>query len=221
VAGQKGDPMTTAILIPTADRVQAACEKFDHDNELVEHTLEELFRQYPANSDPRHVLLKVVAVNSLYHTCIFALDTVARHIQEHHKEIDAALTAGSPEIVDKIARVKVKGKTYNFFSFATKYCSWQNPSAYPIYDSHVDHYLWTLQQQDHFASFLHPDLWNYPKFHKIMTDFRSFHKLNAFTFKQIDKFLYAEGTPPVSSSPDPQQSGPGAFDFYPTEELTS
>jgi len=213
--------MTTAILIPNAERVKSACEQFDYENELVEQALEELFRRHPSNSDPRHVLLKVVAINALYHTCIFALDVVARHIHEHHKEIDAALAAGSPEIVEKIARVTVKGKIYNFFSFATKYSSWQNPAAFPIYDAHVDHCLWTLQHHNHFASFLHPDLWNYPKFLKIMTDFRTFHGLNDFTFKEIDKFLYLEGAPRAAAFPDGPHSSVGAFDFYPTEELTS
>jgi len=213
--------MTTAALIPNAERVKAACEQFDHDNALVEQTLEELFRQHPANSDPRHVLLKVVAVNALYHTCIFALDVVASHIHEHHKEIEAALAAGLPEIIDLIAKVKVRGKIYNFFSFATKYCSWQNPTAFPIYDTHVDHCLWTLQQHNHFASFLHPDLWNYPKFVKIMTGFRSFHGLDSFTFKEIDKFLFLESAPRAAASPDEPRLGAGAFDFYPTEELTS
>jgi len=213
--------MSAALEAPTAERVKAANLKFDHENELTEHTLEELFRQYPDNSDLRHVLLKVVAVNSLYHTCIFALDTVARHIHDNHKQIDAALASGSPEIVDLIARVKVKGKVYNFFSFATKFCSWHNPTAYPIYDAHVDHYLWNLQQQDHFASFLHPELWNYPKFVQIMTAFRDAHKLSAFSFKEIDKFLYLEGSPPKTSVPDPEPCGPGAFDYYPAEELAN
>jgi hypothetical protein len=213
--------MTTATLIPNAERVRAACDQFDHEHELVEQTLEALFHQYPENGDPRHVLLKVVAINSLYHTCIFALDVVARHIHAHHKEIDSALAAGSPEIVEKIAKVTVKGKVYNFFSFATKYCSWHNPHAYPIYDTHVDHYLWTLQQHNHFASFLHPDLWHYSKFLNIMTNFRNFHGLDSFTFKEIDKFLFLEGAPHSSPLPDPSEAGPGAFDFYPTEELTS
>lgn len=213
--------MSAALEAPTAERVKAANLKFDHENELTEHTLEELFRQYPGNSDLHHVLLKVVAVNSLYHTCIFALDTVARHIHENRRQIDAALASGSPEIVDVIARVKVKGKVYNFFSFATKFCSWHNPAAYPIYDAHVDHYLWNLQKQDHFASFLHPDLWNYPKFLQIMTAFRDEHKLSAFSFKEIDKFLFLEGTPPKTSAPEPEPCGPGAFDYYPAEELAN
>ena len=86
--------MNATLEAPTAERVKAAIAEFDHENELAEHTLEELFRQYPDNSDIRHVLLKVVAVNSLYHTCIFALDTVARHIHENYKQIDAALASG-------------------------------------------------------------------------------------------------------------------------------
>jgi hypothetical protein len=211
--------MHTALEAPTAERVKAANLKFDHENELTEHTLEELFRQYPDNSDVRHVLLKVVAVNSLYHTCIFALDTVARHIHLNHKQIDAALAAGSPEVIDIIARVKVNNKIYNFFSFATKFCSWHNPTAYPIYDAHVDHYLWALQKQGHFASFLHPDLWNYPKFVQIMTAFRDVHKLSAFTFKEIDKFLFLEGAPAKPSATEPEPCGPGAFAYYPAEEI--
>jgi len=73
-------------------------------------------------------------------------------------EIDAVLAAGSPEIVDRIAKIKVEGKLFNFFSFASKYASWHNPAAYSIYDSQVDAYFWKLQE-DHSASFLHPDLW--------------------------------------------------------------
>ena len=166
-------------------------------------------------------MLKVTVVNSLYHTCIFALDAVARHIHTHHEEIDSALHAGSPEIVDKIAKIKVNGKTHNFFSFASKYASWHNSNAYPIYDSHVDNYLWTLQKQSPFTGFLHPELWEYPKFHRIVTAFRDFHSLNAFTFKDIDKFLYYEGAPPPKAQQEEIQTGPGAFDFFPAQELSS
>ena len=144
--------MNAMLQTPTADTVRTACERFDRENELIEQTLSELFQQYPRNDDLRHVLLKVVAVNALYHTCIYALDTVARHIYAHGAEIDAALAAGSHEIVDKIAKVRVQGKVHNFFSFATKYCSWHQPEKYPIYDSRVDSYLWNLQQQSAFAA---------------------------------------------------------------------
>jgi hypothetical protein len=161
-------------------------------------------------------------VNALYHTCIYALDTVARHIHAHAQEIDAALAAGSHEIVDKIAKVKVQGKVHNFFSFATKYCSWHQPERYPIYDSRVDYYLWSLQQQNSFAAaFTHPHLWDYPKFHKIVVTFRDSHGLSEFTFKEIDKFLYLQGERPSIPVPDEPQPGVGAFDFFPAQESSS
>jgi hypothetical protein len=210
--------MQTTLLPPTTERVLAACDKFDQQSALSEQSLEELFRQYPSNADPRHVLLKVVAVNSLYHTMIFALETVANHIHAHHQEIDTALAVGEPGIVDKIARVRVNGKAFNFFSFASKYSSWHNATAYPIYDSHVEHYLWTLQKQNHFSSFLRSDLWEYPKFLGVMTSFRSFHELDSLSFKQIDKFLYLEGGVRSVEAPQESQSGPGAFDFFPADE---
>jgi hypothetical protein len=211
--------MSTALKLPTPELVKAACQQFDSENTLAEQTLTELFELYPKNDNSRHVLLKVVAVNSLYRTHIFALEPVAEHILLHHKDIDAALAAGSPEIVDIIAKIKIKGRLFNFFSFATKYASWHNPAKYPIYDSHVDEYLWKLQKQNHFTSFLHPDLWTYPKFLKVMTDFRSFHGLDNFSFKEIDKFLYLECAPHAPLPVDAQPVGPGAFDYYPAEEI--
>ena len=214
--------MNTLLQIPDAKAVRSACERFDRENHLIEQTLSELFQQYPHNDDLRHVLLKVVAVNSLYHTCIHALDTVARHIHAHASEIDAAMEAGSHEIIDKIAKVRVQGKIHNFFSFATKYCSWHQPEKYPIYDSRVDQYLWTLQQQSAFAvAFHHPHLWDYPKFHNIIVTFRDSHGLGEFTFKELDKFLYIQCEQPSSPAGEEVQSGPGAFDFFPAVELPS
>jgi len=213
--------MTAPLQKPTVERIKAACENFDKQNELTEQALAELFGQYPRNDDPRQVLLKVVAINSLYHTSIFAVETVARHIHANAKEIDSALAAGAPEVVNLIAKVTILGRKYNFFSFATKYCSWHNPAAYPIYDARVDHYLCVLQQQTPFSGFHHADLWDYPKFRKVMIAFRDVHKLGDLSFKEIDKFLWIEGAPPPAPASYPIETGPGAFDFYPTGELTS
>jgi hypothetical protein len=199
----------------------AACEKFDRENSLSEHSLEELVRQFPRNNDIRHVLLKVVAVNSLEHTHIFAVDAVARHIQADIEDIDKALAAGSPEVVGKIAKLAIHGKKYNLYSFATKYCSLHNPDAYPVYDLRVDHYLCQLQAQHPFAAFHHAELSDYPRFVGIMTDFRDFHGLGAFSFKKIAKFLHVQGEPPTPPIQEESQTGPGAFDFFPAQELPS
>lgn len=213
--------MNPAVETPSAERVKAACEKFDHEHELIEHSLEELVRQYPHNIDPRHILLKVVAVNALEHTHILAVDAVARHIRADIENIDKAMASGSPEVINQIAKVAIQGKKYNLYSFATKYCSLHNPQAYPVYDLRVDHYLCHLQAQHPFTAFHHAELCDYSKFVAIMTALRDFHRLDAFSFKEIGKFIHLQGEPPVLPLQEEVQIGPGAFDFFPAQELPS
>jgi hypothetical protein len=191
---------TAPPIIPTADLVRGACEEFDEGNVVVEQALKDLFNQYPRNDNESHVLLKVVALNRLYSTNIFAVYDMAHHIWQQAQEIDSDLEGGVPDIVDKIAHVRISttGKDRINYSFATKYCSWHNQASYPIWDSRVDRYLRSLRQTT-FAKFLNPhgDLWNcYPEFVKLMTSFRDFYGLGSFSFKQIDKFLYAHGVKP-------------------------
>jgi len=56
-------------------------------------------------AQPSEVLVKVAALNALYHAAILALETVAKHIVSLN--IDAPLAAGDLSVVGKIARVKV------------------------------------------------------------------------------------------------------------------
>jgi hypothetical protein len=189
------------LTLPTSELVSEACEQFDREDQTVEDALTELYGQYCLNITESHALLKVIALNCLYFTnirSIAALREVANHICRNGDEIDAGLHEGLPTIVDKIARVTLNGKPYNFYSFATKFCSWHQPTLFPIWDSHVDEYLWSLKKNGVFSSqeFSHrSDLWDYPKFLQIMEAFRSRFSLEAFTFKQIDKFLYWYGAP--------------------------
>ena len=213
--------MNPAVETPSAERVRAACEKFDRENDLTERSLEELVRQYPHNTDPRHILLKVVAVNALHHTHIFAVDSVARHIHADIENIDKAMASGSPEVIHQIAKVAIQGKKYNLYSFATKYCSLHNPQAYPVYDLRVDHYLCRLQAQHPFATFHHAELCDYGKFVAIMTAFRDFYHLGAFGFQAVGKFIHLQGEPPTLPLQEEREVGSGAFDFFPTQELPS
>jgi hypothetical protein len=180
-----------------------------------------LFRLFPQNNDLKHVLLKVIAVNAVYHTCIFDLEEVARHIHAHHLAIDAALSTADPAAIDLIAHLKVRSRTHNFYSFATKYANCQQPQAYPIYDSRIDAYLWSLQLRNRFATFQHNDLCSYAKFIDIMTGFRKFHHLELFTFKQIDKFLHVHTEPVKHPQDEEGRTGPGSFDFFPGEDQAS
>lgn len=213
--------MNAVVEKPTSKAVKAACERFDRENALAEQALAELFRQYPRNGDIRHILLKVVAVNALEHTHIFPLDAVARHIHADIPEIDSALAEGSPEIIQKIAKVAIHGKHYNLYSFATKYCNRHNPGAYPVYDLRIEHALCAIQKHSPFAAFSHTDLCHYPRFVSVLAAFRDVHGLGAFSFEQIGKFLHIQGEPPAPPLQEEVETGPGTFDFFPAHETVS
>jgi len=122
----------------------------------------------------------------------------ARHIHEHAQVIDSGLAAGSPEVVDLIAAVRIKatGKVRHFWCFATKYCSWHKPDAYPIWDANVKEYLTWLRKQKPQGSFLekNPDSWTkYAEFVDMINNLRKHNNLGRFSFKDIDKFLWWEG----------------------------
>jgi hypothetical protein len=186
---------------PTADDVIGAEKKFDQEAESIEWVLTELFQKFPDNTDFGEVALKAKVLNVLYSTQVRAVNIVARHICS--LAIDPDLRAGKPEIVDRIAKVQLQGgKVRNYFSFASKYCNWHNPTAYPIYDSNVEACLWHYKNQEGstFAAALaergiaFPRYgYDYAQFVRIVNAFRDGYSLESFTYKQLDKFLWSLG----------------------------
>ena len=136
------------------------------------------------------MLLKVLLLNKLYSTQIpdIHIESLARHISG--LGIDRSLVEGQPSTVALIARCE--GLSYNL-SFASKYCSWHNPTAYPIYDHYADKCLWTYKMRCGFAQFHRKDLKDYASFREVVIKFRNFYKLGSFNFREIDKFLWLQG----------------------------
>jgi hypothetical protein len=208
--------------VPNRSSVKDACDRFDNNKyAFVERALAELFGQYPTNDDEAHVLLKVVALNELYSTNIYAVVDVACLIYEHRQEVDGALNPPSPEAVDQIVELLFRGMGRHFWAFATKYCSWHRPESYPIWDANVARYLRSLEGRDftrpdnwtdcpQFADYggraaaarWRPDNWtHYGEFLFLMNRFKDFYNLRSFTFKQIDKFLWLSGEKPRKADP--------------------
>lgn len=198
--------MKPAVPLPNEELVRAACKEYE--GEIADLALSELFTQYPGNKSYSHVLLKVVTLNRLYSTSIYAVYDAATHIHERAEKIDSALAAGSPEIVDTIAALTLSatGKKRHVYSFASKYCSWHRQDKYPIWDSRVRRYLSALRRQlknTHDAGLLgsNPDLWTlYPEFVELITRLQRRYQLEAFSFKDIDKFLWKHGRDPMDDS---------------------
>jgi hypothetical protein len=139
---------------PTIELVEAECKAFDQENELGEGALGQLRAAFPTNTDVRQVLLKVLVLNKLYGTMIRDIDVepVATHIVGLAKDrlLDQLLDQGSLEAVFLIADCP---NVKEYLSFASKFCSWHNPTAYPIYDGNVRKCLYSYQKQDSFAEF--------------------------------------------------------------------
>jgi len=197
--------MIEIVTKPSADDIRQADAEFDSENKILEEALQELFRQYPRNTQPAQVLLKVTALNTLYSTqiplyraSIPTIFDVAEHIVT--LGIDSDLERGDDGLVSRLAKTEVLcKKVYFYYSFATKYCSWHNPNAYPIFDSRVYAYLCHLVNNDCLDRFSQNDLWDYPNFKKVIEKFQERNRLGEFTFKDIDKFLYLQGAMVIGS----------------------
>ena len=182
------------LLTPTIDLVQEECAEFDKEpfTKLGEEALAQLLMQFPRNEKASHVLLKVIALDRLYSTRIQYVDLVpfAHHIA--NCSIDEAISQGSPNAVDLIWDC---AETRKYYSFATKFCSWHNPKAYPMHDHYVDECLWAYNKQNSFYVFHREDMYDYEKFLVIVSAFRDRYNLTTttFSFRDLDKFLWRTG----------------------------
>lgn len=155
---------------------------------LQESALDRLFFTLaPHNTEIEDILLKVSTLNDFYSTNIFSVFPVAKHILS--LDIDNRLEQGDPTLVDAIKTVEGR----NHYSFATKYCSHHNPLEYPIYDSYVDKVLRYYRDTDGFCFFDSDELKQYDSFKQIVLAFRAYYKLEQYSLKEIDQYLWQLG----------------------------
>jgi len=186
--------MAQVLLAPPVDQVEYYLAQWDalEDYRLQENALDWLFFTLcPENNSISEILLKVSVLNDLYSTNIYKVYPVAKHILSLH--IDNRLQMGDVTLVDDIKEVEISGKTKNFYSFATKYCSHHRPLDYPIYDSYVDKVLRCFRKKDGFSTFQNKELRNYARFKSILMEFRSFYHLDSYNWKELDKYLWQLG----------------------------
>lgn len=124
---------------PSAKEVEKYLKIWNSNDSSVmpEKSLGRLFQKtYPKNTELEEVLIKVSALNNLYSLRILSPLIVAKHIIK--AKIDMNISKDDLIFVNKVAKVRVsENRTINFYSFATKYCSFSKPTIYPIYDSYV------------------------------------------------------------------------------------
>ena len=145
--------------------------------------------------------MKVIAINSRYHTRVLDVDLqpLAEHI---HKipALDSALKQGSADAVHAIW--KSEGTRNQYFSFATKFCSWHNQGAYAIYDSYVWEALAAYRRtKNPRFTFRGSDFDDYTGFIAVVKKFQNAFGLEGYSLKDIDKFLWQVGYRIVASRP--------------------
>ena len=157
-----------------------------------ENALNKLFFELcPENKDMSDILIKCSSLNDFYSTNIFKVHNVAKHFL--NQNIDERLAMGDLNLVMDLANVEINGKKFFFYSFATKYCSHHRPDMYPIYDSYVNKLLKYFRNRDGFMAFKEANLKEYISYYNIIQSFKSFYGLQAFSVKQIDKYLWQLG----------------------------
>lgn len=179
---------------PCIAKINEYIQKWDLLDDYVsqEKALDKLFLELcKYNTCIEDILIKCSALNDFYSTNIFKVHNVAQHFL--HKDIDRRLNEGDLTLVEDLSHITINGKPFNFYSFASKYCSHHRPDIYPIYDSYVHKLLKYFRDSDKFYIFRGSDLKNYKSYVAIIQEFKKFYSLDSFTIKEIDKYLWQLG----------------------------
>lgn len=180
---------------PTATEVRKYLDKWEalEDYKAQEEALNKLFETLPNNTELQDIMIKSATLNDFYSTNIFKVYFIAKHILNNVEDIDNRIYNGNADIVDQIKTVNIDGKEWNFYSFATKYCSHHNSYDFPIYDSYVDDIIWFFQTEYKFYKFYRYELKNYKKFKETLLEFQKYFNLEEFNLKELDRYLWLLG----------------------------
>lgn len=188
-------PATPHIPRPSCGEVERYLHRWNTTPDLFqpETVLKKLFTEtHQKNNSIDDIILKVAALNTVYNTYIYSVYPVAQHILS--LKIDERLSTGDETLVNELMRVLyTDGGKIDHYSFATKYCSFHNPDAFPIYDSYVGKILQYYRNQEGFSVFKNTDLKNYPHFKRILSDFCRYFGLGNYTTKELDQYLWQFG----------------------------
>ncbi len=184
-----------ATDLPMILRRSADFFDLEEGNSAVDEAMRFTFVAYPRNDQLTPILMKAALVNSLYHTNIFDIYSVGKHILEQN--IDPLLDEGDLAAVERLRLghgVLNKGTEADFYSFSTKYCHWHRQDAYPVFDRFAKE---AIQWLDDHASLgmgvSDRSLHDVFELRKTVEACRKIADPNWQGFKQIDKALWTLG----------------------------
>jgi len=165
--------------------------KYQH----AEKAVRDVFDYFHDHDDLSTVMAKVCVLNSLYATAIYNVAGIAEHICTI-KNIDKRLSDADHTLVDEIRHghninMKKYPKEIDFYSFATKYCSFHNDAGYPIFDNLVSDLLFQANKiHKWYPSLRKQQLRNYHNFVSLVDAYATAMGVAANGYKSIDKGLW-------------------------------
>ena len=188
---------------PTPELVTEYVKDFDEGNNREDYykdeAIKKLFGLLPNNTNIEDVLAKVTLLNTFYGTQIHDMDLLKVSSDIVSMNIDTKLGRNDKEpdisLVNQIA-YDMKSYPRSLYSFASKYCSFHNPDAFPIVDSFAKGMLYYMNcsENDSFrfypVQFTQYDLNNYLNYCKIYKAFIKHFGLEKLSYKEIDKYLW-------------------------------
>lgn len=130
-----------ARLTPEQVEVAGALHRTLKQWRVTDEALRRLGQAIPGFG-PEEALLKVVAVNALYGTNVFALVRAAKHVHAVLGSTDVACV--SPQLVESLANIPTTsaGRPRRYVSFASKFAHFFiSAERFPIYDSYAEQML--------------------------------------------------------------------------------
>jgi hypothetical protein len=182
------------LIVPSDHVVDEYVQRFNDIERyrVAEKILDQLFSDDFSNNEIHIVFRKVSLLNSMASTNIYATFALSQHIlsikdfdERLHKNKDVVL-------VRELSHITINGKHKNFYSFASKYCSYHDHESYPMFDGFVERILILYRDNYAFGQFRNIDLRDYKAFKEILNTFRSYFELEK-SFREIDNFLWLYG----------------------------
>ncbi|WP_147459021.1 hypothetical protein [Pseudomonas sp. AOB-7] len=182
--------MSNTIQNPTPEFIrQYLSENSTEEFFGAESALGKLFKMFPSNKNFDEVLLKVTCLNDLYQTNVYATYRLAKNI--HGMNIDSRLKKGDLSLVTDIEKNGLGNR--RVYSFATKYCSWHNQDAYPIYDKYAANLLHYYLKSVTANRATKKSLLNYSDYVSGILALKEHYRLKKISIKKLDKFLWLYG----------------------------
>lgn len=187
---------STTYSVPNTSLVSNYIAKWNADPILVGNNkaLDKLFAQvYPTNTAVEEVLVKVITLNCLFSTRVLDKDiqTVTACIVGI-ANMDARLKAGDISLVKELCRAFGQSKLKEYQSFASKYCAFHNPDAFPPYDRFVRFVLQQYCRQKVLKNIKITSLDDYNVYVYAIDQLKKQYGLNP-NYRELDHWLWLMG----------------------------